>query len=50
MEICRTIFNLGLISLQYKRETGKEFNLNELIKWLGKKQLIEIDDDLIKIE
>ena len=47
MEVCRTIFNIGLISKQYKKETGKEFDLNNVIKWLGNRKLIEIDDDLI---
>ena len=46
MNVCRSIFEMGLISKQFKRETGKEFDLNELIKWLGKRKLIHIDDDI----
>ncbi len=47
MKICRTIFNIGLISKQFKKETGQEFDLDKMIKWLGKRKLIEIDDKFI---
>lgn len=48
MKVLRTIYNIGLISLQHKKETGKEFNLNDLISWLGDRKLIEIDNDIIE--
>ena len=48
MKVCRSIFNLGLISKQYKKETKEEFDLNKVIEWLGKRQLIEIDNDLLE--
>lgn len=48
MNVGRNIFNLGLISKQWKRETGEtKFSLNKLIKWLGDRLVIEIDNDLI---
>ena len=46
MKVNRCIINLGIISLQYKKETGKDFDLNDLIKWVGNRHVIEIDDDL----
>ena len=39
---------LPLISLQYKKETGNEFNLNDIIEWCEKRMTIDIDDEIVK--
>lgn len=47
MKVARCLNNIGLISKQYKKETGHEFDLNKLIQWLGNRLVIEIDDSLL---
>lgn len=47
MEVSRNLENIGLISKQFKKETHQEFDLNKLIKWLGSRTSIKIDEDLI---
>ena len=51
MKLSRQIFNIHYFWRQYKREMDlaaiSQFNLNDLIKWLGNRQSIEVDGDLI---
>ena len=53
MIVSRNLVNIHWIWRQYKREEKgsafdiSQFNLNDLIKWLGKRQCVEVDDDLI---
>lgn len=48
MIVSRCISNLPVIFKQYKKETGaKNFDLNKIIQWIGDRQCIEIDDNLI---
>ena len=53
MIVSRNLVNIHWIWKQYKREVKgsafdiSQFNLNDLIKWIGTRQCIEIDEDLI---
>jgi len=48
MKILRNLINIPFIFRQYSRETSiSEFDLNKIIKWLGNRQYVEIDDDLL---
>ena len=53
MIVSRNLVNIHWIWKQYKREEKgsafdiSQFNLNDLIKWIGNRQCIEIDEDLI---
>lgn len=48
--VSRSIGNLHLIYRQYKRETGKQFDFNEMIAWLGDRECVKIDGDLMEGE
>jgi len=48
MKIARSLGNLHILFRQYKRDMNTEtFDLNNIIAWLGERQCVEIDTDLL---